>query len=506
MAKKTAKESILREKTVKSRSVKPRITTDSRMKILKNASIISVVLVIAICIVGNLILSLTLDKALTFDTSSVKENTVSQFTRSYLRSIDKKVEIIGLFDKNDQSFALREYFIPILDDYEAKGDGKVDVKYVDPDVDPFILTELDPENQYGLEKYTYVVRCQDRLEMINPYTCITVDSEMLYYYGVQIPVTNNVELAFTSCIVYVSSERPLRAYYLDGHDCPAHSSMDTMLQMLGFTNSMLNLNGTSARIPDDCELLVILEPKTDLSPSEKELINSYLDNAGKVLLVLDYDSNRSVQYTNLNELTKRMGVTLENGVIHENSIEYLTDPDNPYSSIADVDPDYAEYIGVPDKYTVDHCRYLKVDQDKSEMVYVDPLVITSDTASVDFLNTQIDASASTGVYPVILQAVDTSKSQNSCMIIIGTSAFTSDSYYSNRTLVDNNATLMKGMIKNICPVPNTVLVPSKTMPSYVLSKPLSSSSATMWSIVVMTVIPLGSLICGCYIYNRRRHL
>ena len=63
MAKKTATESILREKTVKQAKVKVR--TDSRFKSLRSMSIISVVLVIAICIVANILLSLTLDDTLT---------------------------------------------------------------------------------------------------------------------------------------------------------------------------------------------------------------------------------------------------------------------------------------------------------------------------------------------------------------------------------------------------------------------------------------------------------
>ena len=49
MAKKTANESILREKPGKAPKIK--VTGDKRFKSLKSVSIISVILVIAICIV-----------------------------------------------------------------------------------------------------------------------------------------------------------------------------------------------------------------------------------------------------------------------------------------------------------------------------------------------------------------------------------------------------------------------------------------------------------------------
>ena len=506
MAKKTANESILREKTVK--TAKAKVQSDSRFKSLKSMSILSVVLVLAICIIGNLILSLTLDKPLTFDASSVKSNTVSKYTREYLDKLEKKVEIIGLFNRNDDTLNTewREYFIPIIDDFEAKGNGKIEVSYIDPDVDPFILTQLDPNGLYGLRKYIYVVRCGENLVPVDPYACFTYDPQAYQLYGQMLPTTNNVEKEFTQDIVYVSSDRPLQAYYLDGHDLPSHGSLDEILKSLGFQCSTLNLRADTASIPVDCTLLVILEPKTDLSVAEKELIKSYLDNAGLVLLVCDYDTKSSVEYVNLNEVTKRMGVTLENGVIHEADVSYLPNQDNPYYSIAVADPDYASYISIPSNYIVESCRYLKIYGDRDENVYVSPLVTTSDLAYVDFANTQIDSSVTAMTYPVVLQCVDVSNSQPSCMIIVSTDSFTSDSYYALNSLSDENAVFMKTMLGDITPSTGSLIIPSKTVPSYVLSKPLSSSAATMWSVVVMTIIPVGCLICGVYIFRRRRHL
>lgn len=505
MARKTARESILQEKTVKSPKVKVR--SDKRFQALKNASVLSVILVIAICIVFNLIIDLTLDKKLTFDTTSVKQNSITSLSESYLKDLDKKVEIIGLFDKNDTSIEWRDYFLPILDDYEAKADGMIDLKYIDPDVDPFILTQIDPNNVYNLQKYTYVVKCGDLLVSVNPYSCFEYDSEMMYYYGVYKPVGNQIENTFTGYIRYVTSGRPLHAYYLAGHNLPSHSNLDNILLSLGMVSSELSINNESAKIPDDCELLVILEPKSDLTITEKEIIKSYIDNSGKILLVSDFDKENTLDFTNLNDVTLRMGVTLEQGIVHENDITRLYTASDPYTSIASVDDKYAQAIGLQlDLYNA-NCRYLKITPDMPDNVYVSPLVITSGSASVDFQNAQIDAAVSAGTYPVILMSVDATRSDApSCMIIVGTSAFTSDTYYSTRTLSDNNAVFVRRMIGDICEISIERTIPTKTIPSYALSKPLSSSAATMWSVIVMTIIPLGCLICGIYTYRRRRHL
>ncbi len=505
MAKKTATESILREKPGKSPKFK--IKADERFKSLKSISIISVVLVIAICIVGNLILDLTLDKKLTFDATSVKQNSVSSITESYLRNLNKKVEIVGLFDRNETAIDWSSYFLPIMDDYEAKSGGMIDLKYIDPDVDPFILSQLDPENLYGLQKYTYVVKCGDLLRVVYPLNCFEFDQEMQYYYGALMPTKNLIEKEVTGSLVYVTSERPLHAYYLSGHTLPSHKSLDKLLLTLGIVSSEIDLKSEQATIPEDCELLIILEPQSDITLSEKELLKTYLDNAGKILLVNDFNTNKTVDFTNLNEVAHRMGVSLESGVIHENDANYLYNASDVYHSIAKTDSKYAEYITVPDSYTIDNCRYLAYFRDKSEKVYVSPLIVTSSIASVDFEESRIDSDVSAGTYPVVLQCVDaTHESDPSCMIVIGTNTFTSDSYYSENSLSDNNAVFMQVMLGNICPITTNILVPEKTVPSYVLSKPLSSSSATMWSIVVMTIIPIGCLICGVYTYNKRRHL
>lgn len=504
MAKKTATESILREKPGKAPKVK--VNSDKRFKSLKSISIISVVLVIAICIVLNLILDITLDKKLTYDTTSMKAYSVSSVTSQYLKTLDKKVEIIGLFDRNDTSIEWRDYFLPLIDDYEAEANGKIEVKYVDPDKDPFIINQLDPENIYSLQKNTYVVKSGDMLAVVYPYLCFEYDADMQQYYGANLPVTNKIEETFTVNIVYVTSGRPLHAYYLAGHESPTHNSLDSMMKTLGFVTSDLNLKSSGASVPNDCELLIINSPKTDLSLSEKELIKTYLDNSGKVLVINDFNENKMTEFTNLNEVTRRMGVTLEQGLVRENNADQLMDVSDPYRFIAKVDSTYAKHISVPNVYSVEMCRYLKVVTDRPSNIYVSPLVVTSESASVEFQNSQIDANIASGTYPVILQCVDDSTPEMSCMIVIGTSAFTSDSYYSSRSLDDYNAVFMKQMLHDICPVEYELLIPQRKIPSYMLEKPLSSSSATAWSVVVMTVIPLTCLACGIFVYQRRRHL
>lgn len=508
MARKTASESILREKP--GRASKPTIVPDKRFKSLKSISIISILLVIGICIVLNLILDRTLDKTLTFDTTSVKRNSISRYSESYLDNLDMKVEIIGLFDRNDTSYAWYDYFIPIMDDYENKADGKIDLKYIDPAVDPFILSELDPDGLYGLSAGMYVIRSENRMLPLYPLYCFEYDMDMSNEYDIWMPVKNQIELNVTGSIAYVTSTRPRTAMVLSGHGDQSCDSMITILKSLGFMTSSLSLSGDSAEVPENCELLMILEPQSDLSVNEKEAILTYLDNHGKLLVVNNFNGNERIDYTNLNEVTKRMGVSMESGVICENDATARKDVDDPFHSIGFASSYSSEALLVPNYYDIEYCRYLKIYSEVSNNVEVAPLVLTSDNASVDLLNAQIESSVSSGVYPVVMVSYDQSvQTDPPYMIIIGTNTFTSDSYYTSLNKNDN-ATFMRALLYDVLEVEpsfdQTVMVPEKTIPSYTLSKPLPSSSATWWSLCVMTIIPVGSLICGIYIYQKRRHL
>lgn len=508
MARKTASESILREKTV-GRS-KVNIKTDSRLKSMKSISIISVLLVIGICIVVNLILDMTLDKKLTYDTTSVKSKSISRFSESYLDSLDKKVEIIGLFDRNDTSLEWRDYFLPVMDDYEAKGNGMIDVKYIDPNIDPFILNELDPDNLQGYGYGMYVIRCGDRMIALYPLQCFSYEPNIYSYYGVYMPISNNIELNVTGSIAYVVSSRPRNAYVLTGHGDVSYFALQNIMKANGFATSELSLKSENAQIPDDCELLMILQPKSDLTITEKELIKTYLDNHGKVLIVNDFSDNANVDYTNLNEVTKKMGVIMENGKVHENSADALRSIDDPFHSIGFATDYCMENLSVSNTFDIENCRYMKVYKEKPENIEVAPIVVTSEEASVDFANTEIDSSVSSGTYPVVFVCSDTSETVDPpYMVVISTSAFTSDDYYTS--LNNSNAVFVKSLLGDVFMTEFYIgdymqIIPTKSVPTYILSQPLSSQSVTWWSICVMTIIPVGSLICGIYIYKKRRHL
>ncbi len=514
MAKKTARESILQEKTV--RRTKAVIPEDARFKVLKRVSIISIVVIVAICLLFNILLSLTLDRKLTFDSSSVNSNSISAISKEYLKNMDKKVEIIGLFDKNDTSIEWRDYFLPILEDYEDKADGKLTVSYIDPALNPYIFNELDPDQAYGVQELctqaggAFFFRCGENQSCLNPYSCFTPDSDLWNMYQIYKLASNDVELYVTGNIMYVTSDNPLHAYYLTGHqEATSHTSMDALLKSHGFQYDTLNLGHQNSVIPDDCDLILILQPMQDITDGEKEQLKLFLNNGGKMIVVSDYDynSNRaSVVFSNLNEVTRTLGISMDNAILHEQDTNYLLHSDDPYNSLVVVNPALSDSFNTNVAYTSAYNRYISVFADKSDDVVVTPLLQTSEKTSVDFQNMSIGSNVTINSYPVMMLGSFTDSSNKGKLLVIGTQTFTSDEYYGQKTLQDANADFIRSMIDVLCPASMNVSIPAKTIPNYSLQKTLSSNEITIWSIVVMTVIPLGCLIIGGVVYKKRRHL
>ena len=170
---------------------------DERSGKLKLYSIGSVIILIAIVIIVNVLFDKILGKALTFDFSDALSNTISQESIDYINGLpqDTKIRIVGLFDKPaDVSGTEYQYICPLLDDYVKNSKGKITVEYINPNNQPTIISQLDPNNSFNLSSQSgnFVVKYNDKIKIINPYDCYSFDETYLsqgYFY-----VTgNNVE-------------------------------------------------------------------------------------------------------------------------------------------------------------------------------------------------------------------------------------------------------------------------------------------------------------------------
>ena len=139
------------------------------------------------------------------------------------------------------------------------------------------------------------------------------------------PIAFHGEQAFTSMLLAVTSAKPFKAYFLQGHGEPSLADNDNFgyskfgailaQDYVAVTNLELNDN---SEVPMDCNLLIIAAPTATLPEAELQQIEEYLKQGGRLLALFNYASRR--QPTGLEPILQLWGVNVVADVVK--------DPDN----------------------------------------------------------------------------------------------------------------------------------------------------------------------------------
>ena len=136
-------------------------------------------------------------------------------------------------------------------------------------------------------------------------------------------VTTVDEQKFTSTIMKVTREEIKKIYFLSGHD--ENSINDYERQ--GFNKAKEALEkqnyqveelflGQQPEIPNDCSVLVIVNPKSPLSEHELDVIKKYLDESmGKAFIMLDPSVPTDEHNSKLIQLLAEWGVAVNNDLV-----------------------------------------------------------------------------------------------------------------------------------------------------------------------------------------------
>ncbi|HPE39068.1 MAG TPA: Gldg family protein [Bacillota bacterium] len=498
-------ENIIKERVVKSPKLNKGV--DKRAKSLKWFSIGSVIMFIAILLVVNILLDIALSGALTFDYSQVKMNSVSKATKEYLNTLEQDIEIVGLVG-NPEEQEWYEYVCPLLDDYVAKSHGHISVRYVDPNENPFIITELDPNGvldlSTNLSKGLFVFKMGDQTRLLTAYDCFDYDQDYYSYYGVMKLTANNVELNVTGLLMTLTTATDLHAYFLQDHQESGHTYLDTLLEAMGFTTADLSIAGDDG-VPENCDLLFINLPMQDITVDEVDKITTYISQGGNVIIANDASLNMDVQYPNLNALMQVMGITMDEAVIHENDVNYLYTSTDPYQARGVIEDTYANYSSVG-YFRTAYARPVREFDNPFSYISVSPMIVSSATATMDTSEATDTTGLTAGTYNYAMYSQNTGYSETAEMIVFGTRSFTGDDYYATFGLSDANVGFVKSCISSMVNQTIEVPVSSKEFPKYTLTDQPTSNALTFWSILLVAVVPLAALGSGLFIYNKRKHM
>ncbi len=216
------------------------------------------VLVLGIIVALNYILSRQNTR---WDLTSAQQYSLSDQTRQILTALTAPVRVI-VFAREPEFPGYRDQ----IGEY-AYLSNQVTVDYVDVDKQPLMA------RQYEVQSYgTIVFEHEGRVER----------------------VLSTAEQDLTNGLIKVVEGVEQTVYFLQGHGEKEHTGSDrdgysTVSGALGLDNfevESLVLAQQSA-VPDDATVVVVAGPQTDLLPGEIDALGAYLDQGGKLLVLID---------------------------------------------------------------------------------------------------------------------------------------------------------------------------------------------------------------------------
>jgi hypothetical protein len=259
---------------------------------------------------------------------------LSARTLGLLKSLTNQVKVTVYYDTEGDE-ALYGTVMDLLSEYQRKNQ-KITIQTVDYMRDPGLAQKV--KAKYSLtaptDKNFVIFDCEGKVK--------TVDGHGLAQYVIEQaavqapdakrpmfqrrPVAFLGELAFTAALLDVTSPKPFKACFLQGHGEHAIDSGDERLGYLKFASLLqqscikpepLSLLGTNT-VPADCNLLVIAGPQSVIDEAELDKIEQYLNQGGRLLALFNIGSVS--KDTGLERILAKWGVDVGHNAV--------TDPDN----------------------------------------------------------------------------------------------------------------------------------------------------------------------------------
>ena len=511
---------------------KPIKGTGKRLK-YGSASMVVMVMVIAIVVVANLICGM-LNKRypVKLDLTGDKRYELTDDTADVLKDLDKDVEITFTGAKEMFSSWAVEYknmfyqyygvnvdmpydIIPeILDKYTVlaeAGKGSISVKYVDINKDPDVLTSFSKNYSGDIGAGSMVFSCGDRVKVLSQNDVLGMITPSQGSSQNNIEMVFNGESLITANIMSVTDANPIRAAVITSYNENAIVSqydygvpqyITDFLKKNGYDCTDVDAAGEIN--PADYDLLVLPAPAMDFSEDIVAKFSDFLYNGGNYGKNMIYVSGTtSTNLTNISEFLADWKVQIEDAFVIDPDQKHsvmISGASYPTAVIAD-----DESVGtLPNEslpIVINNARAVSVLSKNNETVVSEIIKSYSDSTLG-----KKDGSTETGEYDIVVKArKETASGINvygSNLLVVGCSSIFDGGVLSN-TNTYNNANVLLNIINNMTGKENGVIIPEKALVQNNIS--LETSGARVIQIVVIIVIPALIAIAGVIVLLRRKN-
>ena len=278
--------------------------------------------VLAILIAVNILASV-LPTALTkLDISSTKLYSITSSTKVVVNNLEKDVTIYWVVQSDQEDSVIEN----LLGKYESLS-SHITVTKKNPDVYPTFTAQYTDED---VPNNSLIVECGEKSRYISYNDIYLTDVDYTTYSYVY---SFDGEGAITSAIDYVISDELPKVYTLEGHgEAELPAEFQTQIEKENMELESFSLLNTD-EIPEDADALLIYAPESDISDEEATLLEDYLENGGKLLVIAGPTEDGTL--TNLYSVLETYGVEAADGLVVDIDREHYAFQ-QPYILLPDI--------------------------------------------------------------------------------------------------------------------------------------------------------------------------
>ena len=449
-------------------------------------------IVIAIAVLLNLMVG-SLPTTLTqIDLTDQSIYSLSDQTKRIAASLDKDVTLYLICNTGNEDTTVQR----LLQRYEDLSDH-IHMEVMDPALHPTFLDSYELEIS-RLYENSVLVDCDGRYRLVGYDEIFVTSYDMDYYsYNYYTTTSFNGESALTSAIHYVSSDDLPKVYMLTGHgETELDERITEMLSQDNFDSESLSLLSPES-VPEDAAAIVINAPSSDLSQDEADMLIAYLENGGCVAMMTSYMGEDDMP--NLKQVAASMGLTTETGIIIEGDRNMRLTRYPHYILPTIASHDITSVLAEGGYYILTPLAQPLVETEDSDAT-ITWLLTTSDSAyakqaAMGMTTTEKEDGDTDGPFHVAALAESAGK-----LFWVASDGLL-DSYIDS-AVSGANSNLFMNALNYMCEQEESISIRAKSLDSATLTVPQSES--TLWSVVMIGVIPVGLVILGMLIWIRRK--
>lgn len=444
--------------------------------------------VLAILIAVNVFVSVLPASATKLDISASKLYSITSNTKAVVNNLTQDVTLYWVVQADKEDSVIEN----LLSKYDSLSDH-IQVEKKNPDVYPTFAAQYTDET---VPNNSVIVVSGDRSRYIS-YNDIYVQTSDMYAYSYT--TSFDGEGAITSAIDYVVTETLPRMYVLEGHgETELPASFADVVEKENVQTQSLSLL-TEDSVPEDAACVTIYAPQSDISQEEAEMLRSYTEKGGKLLVIAG--PVKGAELTNLYSLLTDYGVEPVEGIVVESDREHYAFG-YPYVLMPDMQSDNITQSLMDSRYhpIFPVSQGLQVTDSSS----VTTLLTTSDTAfskTAGYSLTAYDKETGDTDGPFAV-AVSIATNGGGQIVWFSASDFLSDMY--NAYSSGANVNLAMNALSSLMGEREAMAIRSKSLNYNYLT--ISDSVSSVLKVLLIGVFPLLYLAVGVIAVVEKRRM